>query len=73
MKHLTMNQMQLCNAGSNAVSCIGGALGWAASIAGLALLSAGTAGLGAVALGIISFEANGVLAGIYCGKWAAES
>lgn len=52
-----------------AVSCIGGAAGWIGSIAAMALITAATP-IGAIAVAIISFEANGVLTGLACGKWA---
>lgn len=74
MRNLTIAQMSEISGGAwqQAVSCIGTAAGWIGSICGLALITAASP-IAGVALAIFSFEANGVLTGIACGKWAAGS
>lgn len=73
MNSLSLNQMEMVSSGTwqEAVSCIGGTASWIGSIAALALIPA-TAGLGVVALAILSHQANGVLMGVSCAKWASS-
>lgn len=74
MKTLSIEQMEFISAGKwqDAVGCLGGTASWIASIAALTLIPA-TAGLGVIAFAVFSHQANGVLMGISCGKWAASA
>lgn len=72
MKTLSAIQMEVISSGTwqDAAGCIGGTASWVASIAALALIPA-TGGIGLIALTLFSHQANGILMGYSCAKWAS--